>query len=273
MSAITYEKLSKTGYSPTQLDKIIDIKKQLDILHQSIQADSIIKLSYKNYLNSLKIKVRYVEGMVDTNYFIKSLSHIGNIELLKNPNAFFLTPNTIKYSQNIPLQIVNYVALASIENQIGITLIEPFSKNDTTRSLIDITYDPKGLQYSYLKAKTILNNNSPIIMGPPNSSYGEKVYSSPPTDIKIEKTAKGYILSWTTPSESNLSEFEIRYDTVPISVSNFNNSYMVYNAPHPFAGRRQSVTISDLDRKRVYYFAIRIFNLMGQRSPIMQIHS
>jgi len=75
-------------------------------------------------------------------------------------------------------------------------------------------------------------------------------------------------LSWNTPSQGNLSQFEVRYSTSPLSSSNFGSGTEV-GSPQPVPGSSQSADVSGLTNGTAYYFGIRVFNLCGESSSVV----
>lgn len=271
MSAITYEKLSKTGYSPQQLDKIIDIKKQLEILYQSIKIDSIIQKSYHNYLSSLKINLQYIQGMVDTAIFYRTLSKIGNFKYQINKSSYYLTPNSIRYSKNIPIHIIGFIALACLENNLKINKIESFPPEDNSYSLVEITYEKVAADYLPISLDEIRSISSTSLKGMPNKSQatGSRAIPSPPSNFFVKKIKNGFELSWVTSQDKIMTDFEIRYDIKPITNYNFKEAFILYDSPPPKPGNLQKVYLMNVDNTKKFYFAIRVFNATNNSSTIV----
>jgi len=98
----------------------------------------------------------------------------------------------------------------------------------------------------------------------PSATTGtESTAPSNIADLQISNTtASSVTLIWHAPGDDGTvgtaSEYDIRYSTAPINISNWNDAASIANAPTPAAaGTAQSVTISDLDPDTQYYFAIR----------------
>lgn len=75
-------------------------------------------------------------------------------------------------------------------------------------------------------------------------------------------------LSWQTPQNADLSEFELRESTSPLNAVNFNMAAQVSGVPQPLSGQSQGVTATGLQSNTTYYFGIRVYNMTGEASPI-----
>jgi hypothetical protein len=85
-------------------------------------------------------------------------------------------------------------------------------------------------------------------------------------------------LEWTAPGDDGNNGvaygYDIRYNPLPLSESNFILATRVLAAPQPaVAGTRQSVVVSGLTPGMRYYFAIKAIDEQGNRSPISNVVS
>ncbi|MFI5303297.1 MAG: hypothetical protein ACHQYP_00755 [Nitrospiria bacterium] len=126
-----------------------------------------------------------------------------------------------------------------------------------------------------------LNTNSAAILSPaqcyptllntPCVNNGAGSISGPPsaiTDLVITVIGSNTMtLRWTVPA--NTAQYDIRYSTAPITLSNFASARQVYSIPGPTAaGLPQSFTATNILSNTVsgitYYFAIEAINSAGE---------
>ena len=100
--------------------------------------------------------------------------------------------------------------------------------------------------------------------------------TTPPSEITDLKASTGdsrwsIILEWRSPSDNGKAAFayDIRFNTVPITDSNWNESISAGYVPLPEApGTVQTMTVEMPDPDKVYYFAIRSANAAGNLSSV-----
>ncbi|MGH7493687.1 MAG: Ig-like domain-containing protein [bacterium] len=91
-----------------------------------------------------------------------------------------------------------------------------------------------------------------------------------------EATPTSITLEWTATGDNNFSgpadHYEIRYSTSPITPQNFGSTRMVQDPPWPDdPGQRQDVTVEGLQAARMYYFAMRVFDEVGNVSGLSNV--
>lgn len=98
------------------------------------------------------------------------------------------------------------------------------------------------------------------------------------TDLAVADKDVGEItLTWTSPHDPGdgfVVKYDIRYSNTPITASNFNSATRVEDTPIPGpAGTTESFTIRNLVGGRVYYFALKAIDFLGNASPISNVVS
>jgi hypothetical protein len=83
-------------------------------------------------------------------------------------------------------------------------------------------------------------------------------------------------LIWTAPGDDGMvgsaARYDIRYSTAAITLANFNSCPRVSNPPTPFpAGRLQTVKVDGLEPGRVYFFALRTADELGNWSALSNL--
>jgi len=79
-------------------------------------------------------------------------------------------------------------------------------------------------------------------------------------------------LSWTTPSDPDIAEFDIRYSNTPINESNWDSAIQVSGEPTPVPGSAHSMTLSLITGRR-WYFGLKIIDAQGIPSPLSNVPS
>ncbi len=80
-------------------------------------------------------------------------------------------------------------------------------------------------------------------------------------------------LQWTAPNDGDLSAYDIRFSTVPVSESNWNNCITAGNIPEPVPGTVQTFTAEMPDPGVLYYFGIKVIDGAGNLSPLTVLSS
>jgi hypothetical protein len=74
-------------------------------------------------------------------------------------------------------------------------------------------------------------------------------------------------LAWTTPADTDLSTFEIRYSTTALTAGNFATGTL-FAGPTPVSSTAQTASITGLTAGTTYYVAIRVTDTAGLHSPV-----
>ncbi len=82
-------------------------------------------------------------------------------------------------------------------------------------------------------------------------------------------SASGIALSWNTPAQSPLTDFDLRYATTQITEPTFNIATQVSGVPAPLPGQSQTMQITGLSANTTYYFGIKAYNACGSASPFV----
>jgi len=82
-------------------------------------------------------------------------------------------------------------------------------------------------------------------------------------------------LQWTAPSDnSGVFAYDIRFNTVPITESNWNNSIQINDVPKPASsGTVQSMVVEMPDPNTLYYFGIKAIDAAGNMSTLTTLTS
>lgn len=97
------------------------------------------------------------------------------------------------------------------------------------------------------------------------------------TDLRaVDSTTTSIDLEWTSPgdngSEGKASRLELRYAPVPITADNFANATLASNLPPPApASSKQRFKVTNLASNTVYYFAVKIFDELGNTSALSNV--
>ncbi len=96
-------------------------------------------------------------------------------------------------------------------------------------------------------------------------------------DLNARTTALTAItLEWTATGDNNYDgvadRYEIRYSRSPITAQNFGSALLVQEPPAPGdPGQQQHVTVDGLQTSTTYYFAIRVFDEVGNGSSLSNV--
>jgi len=89
-------------------------------------------------------------------------------------------------------------------------------------------------------------------------------------------TAHSCTLSWTSPGDDGntgqASSYELRWNTIPITESNWNYSFQIFNEliPKP-SGNNESLTVTGLVPNTHYYFAIKAIDEAGNEGELSNL--
>jgi len=89
-------------------------------------------------------------------------------------------------------------------------------------------------------------------------------------------TAHSCTLSWTSPGDDGntgqASSYELRWNTIPITDSNWNYSFQIFNEPIPKpSGNNESLTVTGLVPNTHYYFAIKAIDEAGNEGELSNL--
>jgi hypothetical protein len=92
----------------------------------------------------------------------------------------------------------------------------------------------------------------------------------------IDSTSSSIALEWTSTGDNGhdgtADRLELRYSTSPINSANFANATLAPNLPGPAAaGEKQTFTVKNLNSATTYYFALKIFDEVGNASPLSNL--
>ena len=130
--------------------------------------------------------------------------------------------------------------------------------------------------YFGIRTVSVVSETSPIIFssvkiggGSNGGGGGETPPPAPVTNLVATRdSGTNVTLSWDTPVSTVLSRFEVAYSLNQITNTTFNFSTQFVDLPLPVIGTKQSVTIPNIARNSIYYFAVRTTSVVGETSPI-----
>ena len=103
---------------------------------------------------------------------------------------------------------------------------------------------------------------------------GDVVAPAAVRDLRaIDSTSSSIALEWTSTGDNGhdgtADRLELRYSTSPINSANFANAALAPNLPAPAAaGEKQTFEVTNLNSATTYYFALKIFDEVGNASPV-----
>jgi hypothetical protein len=103
---------------------------------------------------------------------------------------------------------------------------------------------------------------------------GDVVAPAAVRDLRAtDSTSSSIALEWTSTGDNGhdgtADRLELRYSTSPINSANFSNAALAPNLPAPMAsGEKQTFTVKNLNSATTYYFALKIFDEVGNASPV-----
>ncbi len=121
--------------------------------------------------------------------------------------------------------------------------------------------------------------NEPILGGitDPNSQGGQGILDNGCefplliSEFSATSFSNSVKLSWLTPvSNRPLIEFDLRYSESSITEDSFYSLPRI-NTPQPISNEWQSVTVSNLQPNKTYYFAIKLYNDCDQPTPFVSL--
>lgn len=94
---------------------------------------------------------------------------------------------------------------------------------------------------------------------------------APVTNLAANPGTTSVVLSWTAPSDTDLANYDARWGTSPITASNFASANVIGGTPLPVRDTSQNVTVNGLSPATTYYFAVKVFDTVGNESPIAAV--
>ena len=106
---------------------------------------------------------------------------------------------------------------------------------------------------------------------------GDVVGPAAVTDLRaLDSTTSSIKLEWTSTGDNgvdgNATRLELRYSTAPITPVNFAQASLAPNLPAPAsAGVKQNFEVKNLTVNTQYYFALKIFDEVGNAGPLSNL--
>ncbi|MFA6407117.1 MAG: fibronectin type III domain-containing protein [Candidatus Paceibacterota bacterium] len=130
--------------------------------------------------------------------------------------------------------------------------------------------------YVGIRVTDTVGNNSPIAVTSITTATksggggsGNVSAPSPVSSFSALGRSTSAILSWHTPDERGLSEFDVRYSLTPITEGNFSSAIKVNTTPLPLEGKNQSLDVLGLSPFTTYYFGVKTVNTVGMVSTLV----
>ena len=108
---------------------------------------------------------------------------------------------------------------------------------------------------------------------------GDVVGPAAVTDLHaLDSTTTSIKLEWTSTGDNgvdgNATRLELRYSTSPITATNFTQATLAPNLPAPApSGVKQGFEVKNLSVATPYYFALKIFDEVGNAGPLSNVAS
>lgn len=273
LEVLKEDNLKKYGFTPDQISQFIDTKDQLNLLSETLKSDSLLNKVYADFMKSCNYTLKIIPGCVDSSIIKKSLRNNTSIKVIYDNEYKYLTPNTIYYTDNLEFYYPRSLAYTFVTSGIKITSIEkiPF-KGD---SFIEIGFSYPNTYRKPIDVSNIHNLDVSEYKGSYINFYDYRdSYASIPRPVKNFKAYEklgGYLLVWDTPNQTEICQFELRSNTIPITQENFYQSklYGYYdNLPPPLRGKKQEAFITMQQKPDSIYFALMIYTVTGNKSII-----
>lgn len=184
------------------------------------------------------------------------------------PSVENLAEFDVRYSQN-PINDANFNLATQIANA-------PYPVSGSSQNL-NVAGLQSGTTYHFgIKLFNIAGQASLIVttsVTTQSGGGGGGGCTAPPavSNFSGNPSSNAVTLSWITPSVTNLAEFDVRRSESVINDANFNLATRIANAPSPSSGQAQTLQATGLQSLKTYYFAIKVFNICGQASPIATV--
>ena len=200
-----------------------------------------------------------------SNFVVTSGSNYADLSW-DTPQSNVLSQIEIRYSTS-QLSIVTFTSGSRVDS----TPL-PISGNHQTVRVDGLS---QGTTYYFgIRTVSVVGETSSILFnstkigGGSNGGGGGTPPPAPVTNLTATRNGTDVVLSWDTPVSTVLARFDVAYSLTQINNGNFNFSTRYVYLPLPLIGTRQSITIPNIARNVVYYFAVRTTSVVGETSPV-----
>lgn len=143
---------------------------------------------------------------------------------------------------------------------------------------------PFTLAFNSSVSQIMTKANPPvdILKVPASATYTITPDIVPPSAISDLKSTNistnSVALSWTAPADTgpsiNVSSYQVRYSTSPITSANWGSALIVANPPVPLApGSSQTMNVGGLTANTTYYFGVKSTDSVGNVSNLSNVIS
>lgn len=158
------------------------------------------------------------------------------------------------------------------------TIVEPspVPKPAGEQELCELTGLPNGTWHFAIKAADKVPNWS-TLSNVVQATVADAVAPGRIADLAITAiTATTLTLTWTAPGNDGNAgravEYDLRHATAPITEEGWSDAVRVAGVPAPdSAGRRESFTVTGLQRQSAYYFALKASDETPSWSPLSNV--
>jgi lysyl endopeptidase len=148
------------------------------------------------------------------------------------------------------------------------------------RDSFTVELPPGAAYYFAVQARDEAENASPIVSTPDSTFLPDVIPPSPVGDLRVASvsgSSETVTLSWTAVGDDRdtrtAAAYDLRFDTAPIRTeADFQTATPVMTLPSPQPpGTDEQVVLDELDPGVAYYFALRVTDDAGNRSPVRSL--
>lgn len=170
------------------------------------------------------------------------------------------------------------VITAYIRNEPDAVYFDYYANNDFDATVKDVTKEfPKSDTWyvgAFIHGQELNNQIDDFTV---TWLEGDVVGPAAVNDLRaLNSTATSIKLEWTSTGDNgvdgNATSLELRYSTSPITAANFAQASLAPNLPVPApTGVKQDFEVKNLTVNTQYYFALKIFDEVGNAGPISNV--
>lgn len=206
---------------------------------------------------------------------------VGNVSFVSAATPVSLslqsTEQTLSVSWTVPAdataQEIRYAASAMDESNFaaGIAASAPSPIPSASQSITISGLQPSTAYFVGYRYTDTVGDSAYSFASLGTLAAPQNLPPSPVTGLSVSASAASISLSWTAPADNDLSQYEVRYSTAPMTESSFTGGMEAGGAPLPIAGTAQSFSIGGLSQGTTYYAGVRVLDTVGNASPAVFI--
>jgi hypothetical protein len=177
--------------------------------------------------------------------------------------AFWLTPqNIIDYQVRYSINPIN----ASNFNLASLAIAAPAPIASQLQNVTIAQLSPGTHYYLVYRANTasgVVYYNTEV-----NTLIHDVIAPAPITFFSLSPQTNSITLRWTSPSDTDLVGFHVRYATYELNSNNFTSGQVANNTPIGVPDSDQTMIISNLDAGTTYWVGIMAVDASGNESPL-----